>query len=121
MASVAEIKAGLRERLDAHKAPFHVTDVAAARAAIDRLSSVDGEHWGTVWSEAAHPFEERARALEAAGDRGRRGRRVPGGIRSAARRPLPDAERAGEAGGISPVGARCTAPPAGSSRRRSRS
>jgi esterase FrsA len=69
VASLEEIRAGLRERLDAHKGPFHVVDVPAAHAAIDRLTSVDGEHWGAVWSDAARPFEERARALEAAGDR----------------------------------------------------
>ena len=69
MASLEEIRAGLRERLDAHKSPFHVVDVAAARAAIERLTSVAGDHWAGVWSDAARPFEERGLALESAGDR----------------------------------------------------
>jgi esterase/lipase len=67
VASIEEIKAGLRERLAAHKAPFHVTDVAAAQAAIDRLESVEGEHWAGVWADAARPFEERGDHLTAYG------------------------------------------------------
>lgn len=63
------LKTGLRERLAGHKAPFHEVDVAAAEAAIERLESADGQHWGTVWAEAARPFVERGEACEAAGDR----------------------------------------------------
>ena len=62
------LKAGLRERLAGHKAPFHEVDVAAAEAAIERLETSHGEHWGTVWVDAAHPFAERGAQLEAAGD-----------------------------------------------------
>ena len=63
-----DFKANLTERLDTHKAPFHAADPAAARAAIARLESVEGEHWGAVWSDAAAPFEARGRERETAGD-----------------------------------------------------
>jgi len=62
------LKANLRDRLDGHKAPFHVGDRAAIRAAIDALASDDPAHWAAVWSAAAAPFEARAAAAAAAGD-----------------------------------------------------
>lgn len=62
------LKANLHERLAGHKAPFHVGEPDAIRAAIDALTSSDPEHWAQVWSDAAAPFEARARAAEAAGD-----------------------------------------------------
>ncbi len=62
------LKANLRDRLAAHKAPFHVGDPDAIGAAIDALASLDPAHWAQVWSDAAAPFEERARACTAAGD-----------------------------------------------------
>jgi pimeloyl-ACP methyl ester carboxylesterase len=66
--AVSRIKQNLRERLAAHKAPFHVIDRDAAARAIEALRSVDGEHWAAVWTAAAEPFEERGRAHETRGD-----------------------------------------------------
>jgi hypothetical protein len=68
VADIAAIKDDLRRRLATHKAPFHLIDVAAASAAIERLTSADPEHWANVWSAAADPFEAKARESEAAGD-----------------------------------------------------
>ena len=67
-AELDALKANLRDRLAAHKAPFHVGDPGAIAAAIEALASNDPEHWAQVWSQAAAPFAERALACEAAGD-----------------------------------------------------
>jgi hypothetical protein len=66
--SLRALQANLHERLAGHKAPFHVGDPAAIRAAIDALTNLEPEHWAAVWSAAAAPFEARARECEAAGD-----------------------------------------------------
>ncbi|HEY5341726.1 MAG TPA: alpha/beta hydrolase, partial [Candidatus Aquilonibacter sp.] len=63
-----DFKANLTDRLNTHKAPFHAADADAARAAIARLENVEGAHWAAVWSDAATPFETRARERETAGD-----------------------------------------------------
>ena len=65
---VEALKANLRDRLAGHKAPFHVGDPATISAAIESLTSTDPEHWATVWSAAAAPFEKLAHEREAAGD-----------------------------------------------------
>lgn len=61
-------KAGLRERLAGHKAPFHEVDVPTAAAVIEQIESTDGEQWGTLWGNAARTFAQRGAQLEAAGD-----------------------------------------------------
>ncbi|MFM0501753.1 alpha/beta hydrolase family protein [Paraburkholderia caffeinilytica] len=65
--TVEEVKASLRERLKGRKAPFHVTDVREAELAIERIKSLDGEEWGTVWSAAGSRLEELAQQHEKAG------------------------------------------------------
>ena len=65
---VEQIRANLRERLAGHKAPFHAADHDAARDAIEQLTRIDGEMWGSVWAAAALPFEQRAKTLAATGD-----------------------------------------------------
>lgn len=67
--SLDEVKISLRERLAAHKAPFHSVDRELAKEYIEKLTSLDGEHWGTVWGEAGRRMYEKAEALAAAGDR----------------------------------------------------
>ncbi|HLH76637.1 MAG TPA: alpha/beta fold hydrolase [Candidatus Binataceae bacterium] len=67
--NIAEIKQSLRERLKGAKAPFAVTDEVVASAAIERLTSRDGEHWGSVWEAAGDGLYEAACAHEAAGRR----------------------------------------------------
>lgn len=67
-ASVEKLRQNLRDRLTAHKAPFHVIDEPIARATIERLTSTDAGHWAHAWVGAGEPFEAKARAAEAAGD-----------------------------------------------------
>jgi esterase FrsA len=67
--TIEAVQASLRERLATHKAPFHITDAAAANAAIDRLVGTDGDRWAEEWSAAARPFAALAAEREAAGDR----------------------------------------------------
>jgi esterase FrsA len=62
------LKENLRERLSKRMAPFNAADPEAATAAIERLASLGGEAWGTLWLEAAVPFAERGAAREQAGD-----------------------------------------------------
>ncbi|MGS0894503.1 alpha/beta hydrolase family protein [Burkholderia stagnalis] len=62
-----EVKASLRDRLAGKKAPFHVTDATVAARAIDTLTSLDGEHWATVWIEAGEQLERLARQYEQEG------------------------------------------------------
>ena len=45
---------------------FH--DRQAASEGIERLQSLDPDHWATVWAEIGARFEEAARAAEARGD-----------------------------------------------------
>ena len=69
LSPVERIKTGLRERLAAHKAPFHAVDREAARDAIERLHGIEGDQWAQAWADAARPFEQRGRECDAAGDR----------------------------------------------------
>ena len=62
------LKSNLRERLENHKAPFHIGERDAIRAAIGALRNGDPEHWAHTWSAAAQPFEALARERETAGD-----------------------------------------------------
>ena len=62
------MKANLTDRLINHKAPFHAAPADAAQAAIAKLESVEGAHWAAIWSDAATPYETRARACDDAGD-----------------------------------------------------
>ena len=61
------LRTNLRDRLSAHKAPFHVIDAELARAAIERLDSTDAARWAEVWTHDAAAFEAKGRAAEAAG------------------------------------------------------
>ena len=65
---VEKLRQNLRDRIAAHKAPFHVIDAPLAQAAIDQLQSAEPEHWAAVWSTPAAAFAEKAKAREAAGD-----------------------------------------------------
>lgn len=65
--TLEEVKASLRERLTGKKAPFHVTEATVAARAIEALSSLDGEHWATVWMTAGEELEKQARQLEQEG------------------------------------------------------
>ena len=65
--TLEQVKASLRERLAGAKAPFHVTDREAAAEVIERLASLDGEHWGSAWADAGEKVAARARAAEQAG------------------------------------------------------
>ena len=64
---IEELRQNLRERLAAHKAPFHAADRDAAADAIERLQSTDPAHWAEVWSAAAEPFRARGEAFAAYG------------------------------------------------------
>lgn len=67
-ADTQKLRAALRDRLATRKAPFHQVDVAAAQQAIERLIPGDDDLWARVWTAAAEPFEDRARACAAGGD-----------------------------------------------------
>jgi esterase FrsA len=69
-ADVEKLRQNLRDRITAHKAPFHVIDVPLAQAAIDQLQSSEPEHWAAVWSAPGAAFAEKAKTLEAGGDTG---------------------------------------------------
>ncbi len=62
------MKQKLRQRLESRSAPFQRVEHDAALTAIDRLTSVEGEEWGSVWIDAADPFEKQGAACEARGD-----------------------------------------------------
>jgi esterase FrsA len=66
--TVDEVKRLLHQRLEERHHPVGDCEPAAARAAIDRLRSLDGENWGQVWAEAAQPFVRAAQEAEARGD-----------------------------------------------------
>jgi esterase FrsA len=67
--TVEQVKASLRARLADKKAPFYSVDPLLAAESIEKLTSLDGEHWGAVWSEAGQRADERARQLADKGDK----------------------------------------------------
>lgn len=63
-----EAKEFLRDRLKTRRSPMNEVDEAEAAKAIERLRSLDGEEWGSVWGEVATKLEKAARDAEARGD-----------------------------------------------------
>ena len=66
--TLEESKEYLRRRLAEQQNPMVFHDRQAASEGIERLQSLDPDHWATVWAEIGARFEETARAAEARGD-----------------------------------------------------
>ena len=66
--TLEESKAYLRQHLAERLNPMVSQDPEVAGAAIDRLESLDSDHWASVWAAEGARFEELARAAEARGD-----------------------------------------------------
>jgi len=67
--TLEEAKQFLLDRLTSvRRPPLNAGDETEIRAAIDRLQSLEGEHWGAVWGEVGARFERDAQAAEARGD-----------------------------------------------------
>jgi esterase FrsA len=64
-----ESKEYLRRRLAGRLNPMLVQDQQAAAEGIERLESLDADHWASVWAEYGARFEEQAKAAEARGDK----------------------------------------------------
>src|ERR671933_1360398 len=67
--TLEESKEYLRRRLAARLNPMLVQDQQAAAEGIERLESLDADHWASLWAEYGARFEEQAQAAEARGDR----------------------------------------------------
>jgi esterase FrsA len=66
--TLEESKDYLRRRLAERQNPMIAQDAEAASAAIDRLESLDPEHWAAVWADVGARFERDAQAAEARDD-----------------------------------------------------
>src|SRR2546423_11868793 len=66
--TLEESKEYLRRRLAARLNPMIVQDEREAAAGIERLQSLDADHWAGVWAESGARFEAQAQAAEARGD-----------------------------------------------------
>src|SRR5712692_8120388 len=66
--TLEESKDYLRRRLAERQNPMIAQDAEAASAAIDRLESLDPDHWAAVWAEVGARFERDAQAAEARDD-----------------------------------------------------
>ena len=66
--TLEEIKHSLRERLAEGRNPMRWCDKTEATAAIERLTSLDGAHWASVWSASGILFAKAAEAADTRGD-----------------------------------------------------
>ena len=67
--TLAQIKADMIERAGPQKHPMEGTQLEDVRRACNRLQSLDGDHWGKVWSEIAQPYAEAGEREERSGNR----------------------------------------------------
>src|SRR5438128_2500689 len=66
--NLAESKAYLLDRLAKRQNPLVFNDEREARAAIDRLASMDNAHWAAVWGEVGARYEQAGHEAEARDD-----------------------------------------------------
>ncbi len=66
--TLEKIKQSLRERLAVGRTPMRWCDKTEATAAIERLTSLDGGHWASVWSASGTFFAKAAEAANVRGD-----------------------------------------------------
>ena len=66
--SIPEIWKHWEDRINAESHPFTYTTPADNKAVFAKLTSLDHDAWAKAYSEAAQPYEEKARAAEANGD-----------------------------------------------------